>query len=134
MKKTFRQYPIGTTEYVIAHAKWRVSRGKKQPSVALTKISPLARARRSKNPKVALHNARVILGPTWRLQDVDQFDGTVYRIRGTFLSLEEAYSAARRLCQKIERTQPTRSSGDQQGIQNIILIVCPNGSRVHVHI
>lgn len=49
-KSAFRQFPVGSPEYVIFHAKWRKSRGKKGPSVSFLGC---------KNPNQALELAKM---------------------------------------------------------------------------
>jgi hypothetical protein len=44
-KRDFKNYPVGSAEYVIGHALWRNSRGKRNPSVPFNGI---------KNPRIAL--------------------------------------------------------------------------------
>jgi len=48
MKKDYRKYPVGSAEYVLVHATYRRSRGKKNPTVSFRSI---------RNPRSALRAA-----------------------------------------------------------------------------
>lgn len=65
----------------------------------------------------------------WRLQGHDAFDGEDYPLDGTFADQAAAENAARARLAKLERTQPSASSGGQTGIQDQVFVVRPDGTR-----
>lgn len=135
-KAHFRKYPVGSPSYVIAHAKWRESRGKKNPSAALTRLNAVASRRNSDNPKTALLNSKIVCGllPIFRLEGHDTFDNEKYSIPGEYVGLDAALRAAKRRCRSIERSQPSKSSGGPKGIQDLTFIIYPNGYREKVRL
>jgi hypothetical protein len=66
----------------------------------------------------------------WMLQGYDTFAGDRYHLAGPFFSERAARRAAKRELRKIEKMQPTESSGGQgpSGIQDRVYIVRPDGS------
>jgi hypothetical protein len=136
MKKSeFRKYPVGSSAYVIAHAKWRASRGKR-PSATLGKIGVVLTMGPIRNPRAALKTAQrgVSSQQIWTLGGTDQFDGTDYSIPGQHFSEEDAITAAKKRCRSVERSQPSEHSGGPQGIQDLTYVVKPTGGRIHVRL
>ena len=66
----------------------------------------------------------------WRLRGHDTFAGEGYPLPGRFWSEAGAQRAARRHLAKLERTQPSATSGGQKpgGIQDRVFIVRPDGT------
>ena len=67
----------------------------------------------------------------WRLVGLDAFDGGSYPL-STHPSEEDARRAARTRLEVLEVTQPSASSGGQDGIQDQVYIVRPDGTRYRV--
>ena len=65
---------------------------------------------------------------TWELRGYDAFAQEWYPLPGCFLSEEEALRAARHWLSELERMQPSAHSGGQQGIQDRVYVVRPDGS------
>jgi len=68
------------------------------------------------------------LTETWTLEGWDTFDGHPYPIGGRYFSEKAAKRAARGQLKTLERQQPTETSGGQDGIQDQVYIVSPDGS------
>ena len=68
----------------------------------------------------------------WRLEGFDTFAGHSYPIAGRYRSKEQALKAARRELKRIERLQPSKASGGQDGIQDQVYVVDPEGQRMRV--
>jgi hypothetical protein len=68
----------------------------------------------------------------WRLEGWDTFGGHSYPIPGRYRTREHADAAARRRLKKLERTQPSETSGGQDGIQDQVYVVGPAGERYRV--
>jgi len=66
----------------------------------------------------------------WRLRGYDTFAGEWYDLPGEFPSESLARWAARRRLRALEREQPARYSGGQEGIQDQVYIVRPDGTQV----
>jgi hypothetical protein len=66
----------------------------------------------------------------WRLAGHDTFEGTDYGLDGRYASRAEAEAAARERLARLERIQPSASSGGQgrYGIQDRVYIIAPDGS------
>lgn len=64
----------------------------------------------------------------WRLRGYDTFAGEWYPLSGIFLSETAALRAVRRRLKQLEKTQPSSVSGGQDGIQDQVCLVCPDGS------
>ncbi len=64
----------------------------------------------------------------WRLRGYDAFAGEWYPLPGIFLSESAAIRAARRRLKQLEKAQPSSVSGGQDGIQDQVHLVCPDGS------
>lgn len=66
--------------------------------------------------------------PIWRLRGYDTFAGEWYPIPGIFLSKRAALRAARRELHGLEKAQPSSASGGQDGIQDRVYLVRPDGT------
>jgi hypothetical protein len=64
----------------------------------------------------------------WRLEGWDTFAGHSYPLNGHYRSRAAAIAAARLELKRIERLQPTSSSGGQDGIQDRVYIIAPDGT------
>lgn len=64
----------------------------------------------------------------WRLRGYDPFADEWYPLDGIFLSERAAARAAHRQLRRLERLQPTVVSGGQDGIQDQVYIVRPDGT------
>lgn len=64
----------------------------------------------------------------WTLSGYDPFAGDSYSLPGRYYSRASAERAARRALRELERSQPTEQSGGQDGIQDRVFIVRPDGS------
>ncbi len=62
------------------------------------------------------------------LRGYDTFSGDYYPLAGTYRSEVDAQKAARKFLQDVERSQPSKSSGGQHGIQDRVFIVRPDGA------
>ena len=68
----------------------------------------------------------------WSIEGYDTFEGgsdAFYPLEGTFNNEVEALGAARYRIAELERSQPSSSSGGQNGIQDQVFIVRPDGSK-----
>lgn len=68
----------------------------------------------------------------WWLEGWDTFGGHSYPIAGRYRTKEAAVRAARRELAKLERMQPTASSGGQDGIQDQVHVRGPSGESFRV--
>jgi len=68
-------------------------------------------------------------GNRWKLEGYDTFAGEVYPIEGTWRSQEAAEKAAATVLKKLEKQQPPLQSGGQEGIQDQVYIIRPDGTR-----
>lgn len=59
----------------------------------------------------------------WKLEGYDTFEGKSYPIKGSFHSREKAMKAAKRELKKLEKSQPSKHSGGQSGIQDQVYII-----------
>ena len=64
----------------------------------------------------------------WKLEGYDSFAHEYYPIDGDYHTEAEALSAAQVCLAELERTQPSASSGGQDGIQDHIYVVRPNNT------
>jgi hypothetical protein len=84
---------------------------------------------------------------TWKLEGYDTFDGgtcllgnlhvengisRIDGLRPSYPDRESALADARKRLADLERTQPTARSGGQNGIQDRVYIVHPDGHRERV--
>jgi hypothetical protein len=67
-------------------------------------------------------------GGRWRLRGRDTFAGQDYALRGVFWTEKAAQRAARRRLAELERSQPSATSGGQDGIQDQVYVVRPDGT------
>lgn len=65
----------------------------------------------------------------WRLRGYDTFAGKWYPLAGIFLSERAAMRAAQQYLKQLEKMQPSKFSGGQDGIQDQVYIVRPDGTR-----
>ncbi|NPV86973.1 MAG: hypothetical protein HPY45_13310 [Anaerolineae bacterium] len=63
----------------------------------------------------------------WRMRGWDTLAGEWYALPGIFLSEGAARRAARRRLKQLEKLQPSRVSGGQDGVQDQVFLVCPDG-------
>ena len=68
----------------------------------------------------------------WKMQGHDTFASEDYRLDGEFDSEDEAIAAAKVCLDDLERTQPTASSGGQDGIQDHVYVIRPDGTMFRV--
>ena len=68
----------------------------------------------------------------WRLEGWDTFAGHGYAIAGRYRSRESAIRGARRQLRKIEKSQPSAISGGQEGIQDQVFVIGPDGESFRV--
>ena len=73
-----------------------------------------------------------LLQRPWQLAGWDTFAGHWYAIPGRYRSRACALRAARRELARIEKMQPTATSGGPDGIQDHVYIVGPDGARERV--
>lgn len=71
-------------------------------------------------------------GKRWKIQGWDTFAGESYPIAGSYATEEKAVEAARKYLKKLERLQPTATSGGQSGIQDEVYVVSPEGKSYRV--
>jgi hypothetical protein len=64
----------------------------------------------------------------WRICGYDTFAGEWYPLDGIFLSEGAAMRAARQHLNQLEKMQPTPFSGGQDGIQDQVYIIRPDGT------
>jgi hypothetical protein len=68
----------------------------------------------------------------WTLLGYDKFAGEYYPLNGKFATEAEAMPAAKSRLADLERTQPSASSGGQDGIQDQVYIIRPDGTLFRV--
>lgn len=68
----------------------------------------------------------------WRIEGWDTFAGHGYPLAGRYRTRASAVRAARRELAKLEKLQPTETSGGQDGIQDQVYIVAPDGRRERI--
>ena len=67
----------------------------------------------------------------WHLDGLDTFSHDSYRLADNLPSQDVAEFLAQARLRKLEGSQPTESSGGQQGIQDKVYIVHPGGRSVY---
>jgi hypothetical protein len=76
------------------------------------------------------------LGPgqrrTWSVEGFDTFAGERYPVGSDFATEREAVAAASVYLAELERTQPAASSGGQDGVQDRVVVVRPDGTHFTV--
>ncbi|MAI45947.1 MAG: hypothetical protein CBC34_008345 [Hyphomicrobiaceae bacterium TMED74] len=68
----------------------------------------------------------------WWLEGWDTFGSHSYPIAGWYRTKEAATRAARRQLAKLEKQQPTSSSGGRGGIQDHVYVRGPNGESIRI--
>jgi 5-enolpyruvylshikimate-3-phosphate synthase len=68
----------------------------------------------------------------WRIEGFDTFSSEEYPIPGDYSSEADAIAAAKAYLDELESTQPTSSSGGQNGIQDRVFVVSPDGSKFRI--
>ncbi|MEM9027551.1 MAG: hypothetical protein AAGC70_04205 [Pseudomonadota bacterium] len=68
----------------------------------------------------------------WRLVGWDTFAGHEYGLPGRYRTQASAVRAAKRELRRIEKQQPTATSGGQDGIQDRVYIISPEGQSIRV--
>ena len=68
----------------------------------------------------------------WQLEGWDTFAGERYPLPGRYRSRKRAEAAARRQLKRLERMQPSEASGGQDGIQDQVYVLGPDGERYRV--
>ena len=68
----------------------------------------------------------------WWIEGWDTFAGHSYPLPGRWRTKEQAIDAAKRHLKKLERSQPSKVSGGQQGIQDQVDVRGPEGQRFRV--
>ncbi len=69
------------------------------------------------------------LRDTYKLRGFDTFSSEWYDLEGEYDNEAAAKAAAKHRLANLERTQPARTSGGQNGIQDRVFIVRPDGSQ-----
>ncbi len=64
----------------------------------------------------------------WRLLGYDTFSSEEYPLEGEYDTETDAIAAARARLAELEETQPSESSGGQDGIQDRVFVIRPDGS------
>jgi hypothetical protein len=70
------------------------------------------------------------MADVYRLKGYDPFSSDYYDIGAEFPTLQEAEAAARKELDELEVAQPSAQSGGQDGIQDRVYIIHPNGQYV----
>lgn len=65
----------------------------------------------------------------WKLEGYDTFSNEEYPLEGEYDTEELAKGAAIARLEKLEETQPSHESGGQDGIQDQVFIIKPDGSK-----
>ena len=68
----------------------------------------------------------------WTIEGWDTFGGHSYPIPGRYRSESAAVRAAKRYLKKLERLQPSETSGGQAGIQDHVYVRGPAGQPIRV--
>ena len=68
----------------------------------------------------------------WWLEGWDTFGGHSYPIAGRYRTKDAAVRAAKRELAKLEKLQPSASSGGQDGIQDQVYVRGPDGESFRV--
>jgi hypothetical protein len=66
---------------------------------------------------------------TWRLFGFDTFSSEWYPLPGTYKDEKSAKAAAKRRLEALEKSQPSKDSGGQNGLQDKVFIERPDGTR-----
>lgn len=68
----------------------------------------------------------------WKLQGYDTFAREDYPLKGEFATEADAIQAAKTYLAELERDQPTALSGGQDGIQDRVYVIRPDGTSFRV--
>ena len=68
----------------------------------------------------------------WTLEGWDTFAGHSYPLPGRYRTQQSAIRAARRELAGLEKSQPSEISGGQDGIQDQVYVVAPDGTRERI--
>jgi hypothetical protein len=68
----------------------------------------------------------------WKLQGYDTFSREDYALAGEYETEDTAIAAAHERLKHLEATQPSRTSGGQDGIQDWVYVMRPDGTRFRV--
>ena len=68
----------------------------------------------------------------WTLEGWDTFAGHSYPLPGRYRTQQSAIRAAHRELAKLEKSQPSETSGGQDGIQDQVYVVAPDGKRERI--
>ena len=68
----------------------------------------------------------------WRLEGYDTFSTEWYDLEGYYPTEGSAIEAAKARLEELETTQPSASSGGQDGIQDQVFVIRPDGTRFRV--
>lgn len=72
---------------------------------------------------------RKVLLEKWKIEGWDTFDAGNYSIAGEYATEAEAIEVAKTKLLENEKDQPTETSGGQNGVQDQVFIVRPDGSK-----
>jgi hypothetical protein len=73
-----------------------------------------------------------LLANSYRLRGYDTFSGDYYELGGEYATYPEALAAARKRLEELEVEQPSAESGGQDGIQDQVFLVSPDGKHERV--
>ena len=68
----------------------------------------------------------------WKLEGYDIFSREDYPLPGEYDTEDSAITAAKKRLEDLERTQPSESSGGQDGIQDQVYLIRPDGTKFRV--
>jgi hypothetical protein len=68
----------------------------------------------------------------WKLKGYDTFSKDYYALEGEFATQTQAIVAAQSILAELELEQPSESSGGQDGIQDQVFVIRPDGSMLRV--
>ena len=69
----------------------------------------------------------------WKLEGFDTFSSERYDLEGEYDDEAAATQAARDRLKDLEKTQPSAQSGGQNGIQDQVFVVRPDGTKYRFH-
>ena len=68
----------------------------------------------------------------WKLEGYDTFSREDYPLPGEYDTEDTAIAAAKKHLEYLERTQPSESSGGQDGTQDRVYLIRPDGTKFRV--
>lgn len=68
----------------------------------------------------------------WKLEGYDAFSREDYPLPGEYDTEDAAITAAKKRLEDLERTQPSESSGGQDGLQDRVYLIRPDGTKFRV--